>query len=188
MPKQKQNKKVEGKNLIKKDYRLTKQRLLILDWVRKSHDHPTAEDVYRDVRKKLSKISLATVYRNLRFLSEHGFLKEFMIDKVSHFEARVDSHMHFVCEVCHGIEDIEEAKDVAMIRELKDIADNSGFYIRSENYEIRGLCKHCRKSSHPKKLIPELFCIACGHLTDDLKTAEPVCMKCKFQVDCAYVK
>ena len=172
----------------KKDYRLTKQRLIILDWVRKNTTHPTVEDIFKGVKKNLSSISLATVYRNLRFLAEHGLLKEFMIDKVSHFEARVDSHVHFVCEACHGIEDIEDAKDASLIRELKDIAENNKFYIRTENYEIRGLCKQCQKTSHPKKTIPELFCIACGHLTDDLKNEEPVCVECKFQVECNYIK
>ncbi|MDP2684316.1 MAG: Fur family transcriptional regulator [bacterium] len=171
-----------------KDYRLTKQRLVILDWVRKTHSHPRAEDVYKGVRKKLSKISLATVYRNLSFLSGHGLLKEFIIDKVAHFESRVDSHVHFVCEECHGIEDIEDAKDVGMIRELQAVAKKNKFYIRSENYEIRGICKRCKNVSNPRKLIPELFCIACGHLTDDLKKEEPVCLDCKFQLECNYQK
>jgi len=171
-----------------KDYRLTKQRLVILDWVRKNHIHPSAEKVYKGVKRKLKNIGLATVYRNLRFLADHGLLKEFTIDKVAHFESRVDSHVHFVCEKCHGIEDIEDSKDIALIRELKQIAKKNKFYIRSENYEIKGICKKCQKTSHPKKLIPELFCIACGHLTDDLKTEEPICQDCKFNVECNYIK
>ncbi|XOU94028.1 MAG: Fur family transcriptional regulator [Candidatus Kerfeldbacteria bacterium] len=174
--------------VAKKDYRLTKQRLVILDWVRKNHVHPNAENVYKGVKKRLKNISLATVYRNLSFLADHGLLKQFIVDKVTHFESRVDSHVHFVCEKCHGIEEIKDSKDVPLIRGLKDIASKNKFYIRSENYEIRGLCKHCQKDSHPKKIIPELFCIACGHLTDDLKTEEPVCVECKFQVECNYLK
>lgn len=171
-----------------KDYRLTKQRLVILDWVRKNHIHPNTEKVYKGVKKKLKNISLATVYRNLRFLADHGLLKQFMVDKVAHFESRVDSHVHFVCEKCHGIEEIKNSKDVPLIRELKNIADKSDFYIRSENYEIRGVCSKCKDSSHPKKIIPELFCIACGNLTDDLKLEEPVCHECKFKVECNYLK
>lgn len=187
MSKSKKVLKNKGKSK-KKEYRLTKQRLIILDWVRKNTIHPTAEDIYKGVKKNLSSISLATVYRNLRFLAEHGLLKEFMIDKVTHFEARVDSHVHFVCEACHGIEDIEGAKDISLIRELKELADKNKFYIRSENYEIRGLCKHCQSISHPKKIIPELFCIACGRLIDDLKKEEPICGDCKFKVECDYIE
>ncbi len=171
-----------------KDYRLTKQRLVILDWVRKSHNHPRAEDVYKGVKKQLKNIGLATVYRNLRFLASHGLLKEFTIDKVTHFESRVDSHVHFVCEKCHSIEEIKDSKDIALIRKLKNLADQNDFYIRSENYEIRGICKKCQKIEHPKKLVPELFCIACGNFTDDLKKEEPVCQECKFNVECNYLK
>lgn len=180
--------KNKPKKVTQKDFRLTTQRLVILDWVRQNHTHPAAEDVYKGVRKKFKNISLATVYRNLSFLAGHGLLKEFYIDKVAHFESRVDSHVHFVCEACQRIQDIEDAKDVELVRAMKDIAEKKDFYIRSENYEIRGLCKKCRQQSHPQKAIPELFCIACGQLHDDLNKDEPVCRECKFNVACHYLK
>ncbi len=182
------NKKAPKRKNNKKNWRLTKQRLQILDFVRSNKIHPTAEAIHEGVKKIIPNISVGTVYRNLRFLRDHGLLKEFVINKVTHFEARVDSHVHFVCEECHGIEDVEDAKDIQMIREMQMIAEKSKFYIRSENYEIKGICKHCKMEQHPRKLTPELFCIACGHLNDDLKREEPVCTECKFQTDCAYVK
>ena len=170
------------------DFRLTKQRLIILKYIRKSGAHPSAEVIYKAVKKKVTSISFGTVYRNLRFLRDHGLLKEFIINKVAHFEARVDSHMHFVCEKCHGIEDINGARDTKIIKEMKKIAEKNRFMVRSENYEIYGICITCQKEKHPRSLTPELFCIACGHLTDDLKKEEPVCKECKFQAECEYIK
>ena len=171
-----------------KDWRLTKQRMQIFEFVRKNKSHPTADVIHKSVKKNLPNISFGTVYRNLNFLKEHGFLKEFVIDEKSHFEGRVDSHVHFVCEKCHGIEDIDGAKDVSMIRQLKEVADKNKFYIRSENYEIRGICRKCQTTKSPAKLLPELFCIACGNLVDDLEQEKPVCSECKFQTECQYVK
>jgi len=184
------NAKISQKNIKtkEKDWRMTKQRIEIFDYVRKNDTHPRAEDIYNGVKKKLKNISVGTVYRNLQFLRDHGYLKEFAVDRVSHFEARVDSHVHFVCDMCHGIEDIDGAKDVELIREFQQVADKNSFYIRSENYEIRGICKHCKKESHPKKMTPELFCIACSNILDDFKKESPVCKECKFSVECAYVK
>src|SRR2546425_9997459 len=56
--------------------RLTRPRRLILDVVRATDVHPTAALVYRRVRKRLPRVSLATVYRNLRVLAAEGFLAE----------------------------------------------------------------------------------------------------------------
>ncbi len=172
----------------KKEFRLTKQRISILQQVRKDHGHPTAEIIYRRLKKQYPQISLATVYRNLRFLAEHGYLKEFVIDKVAHFEGRVDSHIHFVCEKCHGVEDLEGAGDKTLFNLVKSIAKKHTFYIRSENFEVRGICRTCQKTLTPKKLVPELFCIACGSLHDDLNKEEPVCASCNFKINCEYIK
>ena len=56
--------------------RQTKQRSVILEELRKHVDHPGADDVYHEVRKVLSRISLGTVYRNLELLSEKGVIKK----------------------------------------------------------------------------------------------------------------
>ncbi|MFA6098094.1 MAG: Fur family transcriptional regulator [Patescibacteria group bacterium] len=169
-----------------KDFRLTKQRIVILEQVRRDDSHPTANAIYSAVRTKYPQISFGTVYRNLNFLTEHGLLKECVIDKKSRYEARVDSHVHFVCEECHSIMDMDSQQDDQLIRELQNLASSKKFMIRSENYEIRGVCKNCQKTALPKKAVPELFCIACGSLLEDLEKEAPVCRECCFQINCSY--
>ncbi|MFA5134291.1 MAG: transcriptional repressor [Patescibacteria group bacterium] len=170
----------------KSDWRLTKQRLVILDYVRRDHSHPTAEAIFSGVKKVLPRISIGTVYRNLGFLREHGYLKEFAIDKVTRFEGRVDSHVHFVCEQCHGIEDLRGSTDARLMREMKKLARSNHFMVRSENYEIRGVCRKCQRTHSPQELTPELFCMACGDLLEDLKKDTPVCKACSFSANCDY--
>lgn len=173
-------------NISERDkFRLTKQRLAILKYLRSVSTHPAAEIIYKEVKKEFSRISFGTVYRNLKFLREHGYIKEFIVNKVSHFDWRVDSHVHMVCDSCHCIFDLDDSK---LITQLQKLARQDNFLIRYENFQIRGYCKECRKKLSPKKHVPELFCMACSHLLDDLEKESPLCTECKFQVDCVYAK
>ena len=64
------------KEFLSKDMRLTSQRKIILEELRAVHTHPTADEVYNLVRKKMPRISLGTVYRNLEVLSTLGLVRK----------------------------------------------------------------------------------------------------------------
>ncbi|MFH1207109.1 MAG: Fur family transcriptional regulator [Patescibacteria group bacterium] len=164
-------------------WRLTGQRLDILEYLRRNSGHPTAEQVYRGVKKKLRTIGFGTVYRNLDFLRRHGYIKECVVDKVTRYESRVDSHVHLVCEGCHLIFEI---KDQRLGHIARSLAVKNDFFVRSDNLEIRGYCPECQKKISPKSKTPELFCMACGELLDDMHQEAPVCKDCCFQTNCHY--
>lgn len=166
-----------------RDWRLTSQRLVILEQVRHDMSHPVAETIYTAVKKKNPSISFGTVYRNLDFLAKHGYIKEFVVDKMSHYEARVDSHVHLICERCHRIEDLP---DKELVIAAKRLSRKEHFFIRSDNLEIRGICADCQKKMSPQEKAPELFCMACGELLEDLAKEAPVCQSCCFQTNCNY--
>jgi Fur family transcriptional regulator, peroxide stress response regulator len=166
-----------------KDYRLTSQRLTILDYIRKNRSHPLAEDILNAVKKKLPTISFGTVYRNLDFLRQHGYIKEFVVNKVSRYESRVDSHVHLVCEQCGRIEDLP---DKELVLEAKKLTTRQRFFARSDNLEIRGICVECQKKMPLRDRAPELFCMACGELLEDLAREAPVCKSCCFKTNCNY--
>jgi Fur family peroxide stress response transcriptional regulator len=168
---------------VKKDWRLTSQRLMILDFLRSTRTHPMAEIIYAAARRKMPNLSFGTVYRNLKFLQEHGFIKEFVVDKVSRYDERVDAHIHLICDGCRQIFDLADDKLTAQVKRL---AQHHKFFSRSENMEIRGYCPNCQKKLSVKKKVPELFCIACGELLDDLKKEAPVCRACCFKTNCNY--
>jgi Fe2+ or Zn2+ uptake regulation protein len=91
-----------------KKSRNTRQRAVILDILKMTRSHPSAEMIYHEARKALPNISLGTVYRNLGFLREQGAVKEIRCSDVtgSRFEATIPLHAHFHCGSCHAIHDI----------------------------------------------------------------------------------
>lgn len=88
--------------------RNTRQRAVILDILRESCAHPTAETIYKDARRVIPNISLGTVYRNLNFLRDQGLVREVHPSDggSSRFEGILVPHGHFHCIRCHGLMDI----------------------------------------------------------------------------------
>src|SRR5438045_7070202 len=86
--------------------RLTQPRRIILDVVRASDAHPSALMVYRDVRRQLPRVSLATVYRNLRMLAAEGLLSERADVAALRFDGNTAPHDHFTCVACGRIYDV----------------------------------------------------------------------------------
>lgn len=118
--------------------RNTKQKQIILSIVNNSIDHLTAFDVYTEARRKISNISLGTVYRNLNKLVATG---EIMCLKMPNGIERFDKnvlHAHVECIVCGKIEDVS-GNYVNKIPEIKDYEVNG--------YDLRflGKCNTCLK-------------------------------------------
>ena len=91
-----------------KKTRNTRQRGVILDILRGSHEHPTAEAIYKDARLVLPNISLGTVYRNLNFLRDQGTVREIRPSEggSSRFDGAEAPHAHFHCVHCSALLDI----------------------------------------------------------------------------------
>ncbi len=90
-----------------RSHRMTKQRRVILDVLRDTKSHPTADWVYEQVRKQMPRISLGTVYRNLRVLKEKGDIVELNYGSTySRFDGNTENHYHFVCQDCGRIDDV----------------------------------------------------------------------------------
>ena len=91
-----------------KKTRNTRQRGVILDILKGSHEHPTAESIYREARRVLPHISLGTVYRNLNFLRDQGAVREIRPTEggSSRFDGMESPHAHFHCVHCSALLDI----------------------------------------------------------------------------------
>jgi Fe2+ or Zn2+ uptake regulation protein len=121
--------------------RRTRQREAILAVLRGTKCHPTADWVYQEVRKEMPHVSLGTIYRNLRTLSEHGEIQELAFGSAhSRFDANPDNHYHFICEECGTIEDLE----MPALAELgKEALELPGYEVRGHRLEFHGICPHC---------------------------------------------
>jgi Fur family peroxide stress response transcriptional regulator len=130
---------------INKPQRETRQRKAILDFLRKTRSHPTADRIYDSVRKVIPNISKGTVYRNLQVLIESG--KVAVLDirgTLSRYEIRQDAHYHFRCEACGRIVDLDLPVDPGLDGL---IAERTGFVVSGHQTEFRGWCANCRQPS-----------------------------------------
>lgn len=122
--------------------RRTRQRHLIYETLRETTAHPTAENIFVEVRKRLPKISLGTVYRNLSVLKEQGLILEIPGPNYTmHFDANLEPHAHFICEKCALILDVWNCRKPR----CKGSEGMDGATIHSWTLEFKGLCPKCSK-------------------------------------------
>lgn len=127
--------------------RNSKQRQLVLDAVQTRCDHPTADQIYLDVRAKDDKISRGTVYRNLGILSEDGQITNVKVFAADRFDSRLDRHYHLVCTGCGKVFDapMDYCADYDAL-----IAKETGFQISRHRMIFEGLCPECVKREEEK--------------------------------------
>lgn len=120
--------------------RYSRQRKLITEIIKGRKDHPTADMIYNTARDIEPNISLGTVYRNLRLLSEE---KEIITleteDKKVHYDGDLSRHSHFICEGCGKIIDLFEPID--MPKELQKLE----LTVSGEKCIYYGNCNDCKK-------------------------------------------
>lgn len=119
------------------------QREAILDVVRDSNVHPTAEWVYNQIRTIIPNISLGTVYRNLQQLSEAGLIRthQFETGKMR-YDGKIDHHFHFICESCNRIEDhvVDDLES-----QFTELMPNSSAQVNHSELYLYGICETCTK-------------------------------------------
>ncbi len=123
--------------------RLTNRRKVIIEELRKLHTHPTADELYEVVRKRLPRISLGTVYRNLEFLAGKGIIRKLEIGGTQkRFDGDLDIHQHIRCTECERIDDLPAG--TAVTRCDREILENTGYEIIERRVEFIGICPACR--------------------------------------------
>ena len=124
--------------LAERGVRWTVQRYLILSYLYDHRTHPTAEEVYRGIRKDFSTISRATVYNTLELLKEYGLVQELLIEKErARYDFDVSPHMHFKCEKCGMVYDLGIS-----LPPLPSEAE--GHLVKGFQLYAVGVCRKCR--------------------------------------------
>lgn len=125
--------------------RMTKQRQMILDVLRSTTSHPTADWIYEEVRKLIPNISLGTVYRNLGILKEMGEVMELDFGSTfSRYDGNPVNHYHFSCLKCGHVYDLE----MNVLTSLeKEVESQSGHTITHHRLEFYGICEKCRANN-----------------------------------------
>jgi Fe2+ or Zn2+ uptake regulation protein len=121
--------------------RMTRQREVILEELRKVNSHPSADEVYEMVRKRLPRISLGTVYRNLEILSESGEIQKLEPGcTLKRFDGNPSEHSHIRCIRCDRIADVPMVSGPEIDLEQVDATD---FEIIGHRLEFLGICPQC---------------------------------------------
>ncbi|MFC1818526.1 Fur family transcriptional regulator [Thermodesulfobacteriota bacterium] len=128
-------------NVLDSNMRLTSQRQVILEELQKVTSHPTASDVFDMVRKRLPRIGLGTVYRNLDLLAERGVIKKIEVGgEQKRFDGDTSPHYHIRCVKCNRVEDIF----IERHRELeKNAASCCNYKILDHHVQFSGICSEC---------------------------------------------
>jgi Fur family transcriptional regulator, peroxide stress response regulator len=141
------NEQLELKNVFydkctEKGLKITRQRSLILDELVKATDHPTADAIYKRVRKSLPNISFDTVYRTLLLFSEIRVVN--LVEgtgEQKRFEPNFHPHHHFRCIKCFTIFDFENDayNDIAV-----PAAVQKRGVILNKRVVLEGICEKCQ--------------------------------------------
>ncbi len=129
--------------------RNTRQRQVILEEVQKIASHPTAVGLYEIVRRRLPKISLGTVYRNLELLSRLGAIQKLEFGgPEARFDGDVRRHDHVRCVRCGKVDDIH-TPPLDLLGGRTD--DSGGYKILDYRLEYLGVCPQCRAEVQPER-------------------------------------
>ena len=129
--------------------RMTRQRRVILDELRKVRSHPTADELYARVRRRLPRISLGTVYRNLNILTELGIIHTLeLAGNQKRFDGTCDEHYHVRCLGCGRVDDVPAAPSAAIVNRIRR---KLHYEIIGHRLEFVGYCPRCRKRRTRKK-------------------------------------
>ncbi len=122
-------------------FRITPQRIAIVDYLLNTEAHPSAEQVHKVVQKKYPMVSLSTVYKTLDLLKEKKIVNEIEVEGEARFDAHTDAHINLVCMRCGKIEDVDEDS----LKEIQArVSRKSKYLILKGNFELYGYCSNCK--------------------------------------------
>jgi Fe2+ or Zn2+ uptake regulation protein len=132
----------------KKSRRMTLQRKTILNILRQTKSHPSADEIYELVRKQLPRISLGTVYRNLELLAKMGLIQKLELGgTIKRFDWNPNKHYHIRCLICGQVDDAP----IAPLNKLEDkLYGATVFSIIGHRLEFEGLCPNCTEKEAQK--------------------------------------
>ncbi len=128
-------------NGLDNNMRFTNQRQVIIEELKKVKSHPTVNEVYEMVRKRLPREGLGTVYRNLDLLAELGIIRKLEVGgEQKRFDGDISTHHHIRCNKCNRVDDIF----IEMNRRLeKSAASCCDYKILDHHVQFSGICSKC---------------------------------------------
>ena len=125
--------------------RFSRKREAILEAIRSTTSHPSAEWVYMKLKKEYPDLSLSTVYRNIAEFMENGeIISVGNVSGQERYDGNTVPHVHFICDGCGSVIDVPEVEPFI---DVKVVESSSGCKISSHEIVFRGKCKACLEAS-----------------------------------------
>lgn len=126
------------------NHRITPQRLAVLEILASSHNHPSVDMIYEQLRDRFPTMSIATVYKTIAMLKEINEVLELGFpDGSNRYDGtKPFSHPHVVCTQCKAIMD----PDLSLVQDLtREVVKQTGFTITGIRLDFFGVCDKCQK-------------------------------------------
>ena len=122
-----------------------KKREAVLNCLRSTDTHPTAEWVHSQLRSEYPDISLGTVYRNLAMFKQQGIIASLgTVNGVERFDGNTEPHVHFICTNCDRVQDLPEMQIPESLAETASRC--SGGRAEICHLSFTGQCRECSQS------------------------------------------
>ncbi len=132
--------------LKEKDLKVTHQRIEILKYLDDHRTHPTADEIYQELKKTNPALSKTTVYNSLEILKKAGIIQNLSICRSeSRYDFDRDMHHHFLCTKCERIYDIDFK--CPNMDKIHDKIREEGHQINEVHGYFKGICKNCLKEN-----------------------------------------
>jgi Fe2+ or Zn2+ uptake regulation protein len=123
-------------------YTLTSQRRAVLDALKDSNGHPSAEEIYLAVKRRNPRVALGTVYQALSVLEQIGVIEtKHWSDSPTRYDLNTDPHYDIRCTRCGRVDEIP---DVDLGDITSHLQPNTPYEITSANVVVEGVCPRCR--------------------------------------------
>ena len=127
--------------LREKGFKLTPQRLEIIDILSGDRSHPNAQSIYRRAKKKVPRISMSTVYYTLNMLKKESLIKEIEFNEMENrYESNIEDHLDLICKGCGKIQDFTSRFPIP----AKSVERKTGFRAQTMRFEYYGYCMECK--------------------------------------------
>ena len=138
------------KALRTKGYKATSQRIAICRFALDSRDHPTARNIYGEVKRLHPTVSLSTVYKTLRVLRELHLVQELGFAQTeTRFDSNVAPHVNVICLRCGSVGDVD---DRAVREVVARVVSRTRFTVTGQRFDLYGICEDCsrKRLTHKK--------------------------------------
>lgn len=133
------------RRLREEGLKVTPQRIAIVKFLDGNRDHPSVEEIHRQVAREFPTISLATVYNTLDTLEQIREVQAVTIDPSrKHYDPEMSPHHHVICNDCRSIRDV--FADYTRVLKIPDELARE-FQVEDTSIHFRGVCRDCAASA-----------------------------------------